>query len=257
MTPLHPDFLRIPFAHRGLHDRTAGIIENSISAFRAATNAGYAIELDVQLSADAQAMVFHDFVLDRLTGRTGPVATLTSDELAKTTLTGSNDTIQTLTTVLAEIAGRVPVLVEIKDQSQSMSTKHIGPLEQAVAAAIAGYEGPTAVMSFNPHSMLALAEISPEICRGLTTGDFNKTEYPDLDQSRLEQLRTISDFDRIGCAFISHYIAELDQPRVQQLKSQGTPIFCWTVKSPEQEAKARRTADNITFEGYRAECPSA
>lgn len=257
MTPLHPDFLRIPLAHRGLHERAMRRIENAPASFAAAVDAGYGIELDVQLSSDGQAMVFHDFVLDRLTAATGPVAAKSAQELGSIVLAGSGDTIPTLPAVLAQVSGQVPLLIEIKDQSQCLGPARIGPLEQAVADALQAYSGPVAVMSFNPHSILALANLAPGICRGLTTGDFNKTEYPEVDQRRLDALDAIEDFDAAGCAFVSHYIAELDHPRIQALRSAGVPVLCWTVKSEDQESRARATASNITFEGYLAKRPVA
>lgn len=257
MTPLHPDFIRIPLAHRGLHDRAAQKIENAPASFRAAIDSGYGIELDVQQSSDGQAMVFHDFTLDRLTDAKGPIKRKSAAELSEIVLSGSDDTIPTLSQVLALVDGRVPLLVEIKDQSQSLGTTGIGPLERAVADALLGYAGPVAVMSFNPYSIMALAEIAPLICRGLTTGDFNQTEYPNVDQSRLDDLTNITDFESVDCAFISHYVAELDHPPVQRLKAKGVPIFCWTVRSAEQERIARNTASNITFEHFTAEIPLA
>src|SRR6056297_1261202 len=117
MTALPPGFLARPIAHRGYHDAAAGRIENSRSAFAAAMEAGYGIELDVQLSRDGVAMVFHDTMLDRLTDETGPVRDRGAAALQDIGLTGSRDTIQTLTQVLRAIDGTVPVLVEIKDQS--------------------------------------------------------------------------------------------------------------------------------------------
>jgi len=144
------DFLtRRPFAHRGLHDTAQGIYENSRAAFVGAIEQGYGIELDVQMSRDGQAVVFHDDTLDRLTDHTGPVRALTAADLSGVTIGTSTDTIEPLADILAQIGGRVPILIEIKDQSLTL-TETDGILERAVAQAVADYRGPAAVMSFNP-----------------------------------------------------------------------------------------------------------
>ena len=133
-------FYTTPIAHRGFHHRDAGRPENSFAAFQAAIDRGYGIELDVQLSRDGVALVFHDYALDRLTGQTGAIRQRDADDLCQITLTGGRDTIPTLPQVLELIAGRVPLLVEIKDQDGGMGTD-IGPLEDAVAEALRDYVG--------------------------------------------------------------------------------------------------------------------
>ena len=150
--PLPAAFLTQPPAHRALHDSAAGRPENSRAAVRAAVAAGYGIEIDVQLSSDGQAMVFHDEDLDRLTSDCGPVRARTAAELGRTRLRDAEDGIPTLPEVLALIGGRVPLLIEIKDQTLTMSETD-GRLEAATAAALASYTGPVAVMSFNPHAV--------------------------------------------------------------------------------------------------------
>ena len=103
-----------PIAHRGLHDRAAGIPENTLAAARAAIAGGYAIECDVQISADGEAMVFHDEALGRLTGAVALVAETRTDALRSLAVAGSSETIPTLPDTLAAIAGRVPLVVEVK-----------------------------------------------------------------------------------------------------------------------------------------------
>ena len=171
-------FLERPIAHRGLHNARAGVIENSMSAFQAAIAHGYAIELDVQLSSDDHAIVFHDYHLDRLTGESGPVRERTAAELAQIRLSGSEDAKLTLADVLAEINGTVPVLIEIKDQSLIYGRVD-GVLERSVAKALKSYEGPAAVMSFNPHATRAMAEYAPGVARGLVTERFTFINVPD------------------------------------------------------------------------------
>ncbi|AZQ68606.1 phosphodiesterase [Silicimonas algicola] len=252
MTPALPDsFRRIPIAHRGLHDRAAGRIENSPAAFRAAVEGGWGIELDVQLSADGEAMVFHDYDLERLTGREGMVREHPADVLTALVLTGGEDRIPTLPQVLDLVRGRVPLLVEVKDQDGGLGPD-VGSLEQAVARAVEGYDGDLALMSFNPHSVAALAELCPDVPRGLTTEAFRPGDWP-VPETRLSELSAIADYDRVGASFISHGHRDLSSPRVAGLKAQGAAILCWTIRSTDEETAARRIADNVTFEGYLPE----
>ena len=242
-------FLDRPLAHRALHDVTHGRPENSLASIRSAITAGYGIEIDLQLSKDGQAMVFHDYDLQRLCGVTGAVGQRTADELARLPLTGGDEGIPTLHQVLDLVAGQVPLLIEIKDQDLRLGP-NIGRLEQAAAKALAGYSGPVALMSFNPHSVSELARLCPAIPRGLTTCNFVKADWPLVPDQRRDELARIPDFDTTGSCFISHQQDELDTPRVAELKSSGVPVLCWTIRTPEEEASARKIADNITFEGY-------
>ncbi|MEL6882896.1 MAG: glycerophosphodiester phosphodiesterase family protein [Pseudomonadota bacterium] len=250
---LDPAFLRAPLAHRALHDVTDGRPENSRAAIRAAIAHGYGIEIDLQLSADNAAMVFHDYGLDRLADGTGPVRLVPAATLGGTPLRGGDEGIPTLPEILALVAGQVPLLIEIKDQDGGMGDA-VGPLEQATADALRGYAGPVALMSFNPHSVARLADLCPDIPRGLTTSSYDPADWP-LSAATCDRLRDIPDYDRVRASFISHEVADLDRPRVAALKSQGADILCWTVKSPEQEAQARKVAQNITFEGFLASHP--
>ncbi len=251
MTRLDASFLTRPLAHRGYHNRMAGVPENARAAFGAAVAAGYGIELDVQLSADGQAMVFHDYRLDRLTAETGRVRDRTRAELERIPLTGGNETIPGLDEVLALVGDRAPVLVEIKDQDGEMR-RGVGPLERAVARVVAAHDGPVAVMSFNPYAVEAFAEAAPDIARGLTTCAYQQADWPELPDEVFADLRDIPHYERLGVSFISHLVGDLARPRVAELRAQGAHILCWTVRSAAQEAEARQVAHNITFEGYAA-----
>jgi glycerophosphoryl diester phosphodiesterase len=247
--PLPAAFLTRPLAHRALHDRAAGRPENSRAAVRAAIAAGYGIEIDVQMSADGQAMVFHDEDLDRLTTRHGPVRNRTAADLGRITLRDAEDGIPTLPEVLALVAGRVPLLIEVKDQTLTMSETD-GRLESATAAALHPYAGPVAVMSFNPHAVAWMARLAPQLPRGLTTSAYDPEDWSPLPEATCSRLRGIPDYDRTGASFVSHEAADLSRPRVAALKAQGAAILCWTTRSPAAEDQARRVAHNITFEGY-------
>ena len=252
---LTADFLRLPLAHRALHDRAKRRPENSRAAFRAALAAGYAIETDVQCSSDGQAMVFHDERLDRLTDATGLVRDHSAADLGRIALRNSDETIPTLTEILDLVAGQTPLLIEIKDQTDAMADTD-GRLESAVARALINYPGPVAVMSFNPHSVAHMADLAPQIPRGLTTAAYDHPSWAPLDPARCDELRAIPDYDRVGACFISHEAADLASPRVAALKTKGAQILTWTVTSPKVETSARQVADNITFESYLAALPT-
>ena len=251
-----PDsFLRLPITHRALHDRAAGRIENSPQAIRAAVEAGYGIEIDLQLSKDGVPMVFHDETLDRLTGEAGPVNTRTAGELGRIRLTGSTDTIPTLAEVLALIAGRVPLLIEIKDQSLVMGPTD-GRLEAATAEILSDYKGDVALMSFNPVSVAHLARLAPQLPRGITTSAYDPDDWAPMPADLCAHFRAIPDYDATLSSFISHEASDLARPRVAELKAQGATVLCWTIRSAQAEAVARKHADNVTFEGYRAALPA-
>ena len=249
MMPLDPRFLTTPLAHRALHDRAQARAENSVAAIQAAIAAGYGIEIDVQPSKDGVAMVFHDEHLFRLTDRDALIVALTAEELGGLPLCDGGGTIPTLRAVLDLVGGRVPLLIEIKDQHGGMGETD-GVLERAVAADLAGYAGPVAVMSFNPHSVAMMQHLAPGTPRGLTTSAYDPVDWSPLDLATCATLRGIPDYDRVGACFISHEAADLGRDRVAALKADGANILCWTIRSPEAEAEARKVADNVTFEGY-------
>ncbi|MEZ5716101.1 MAG: glycerophosphodiester phosphodiesterase family protein [Paracoccaceae bacterium] len=247
---LDPALLARPIAHRALHDTAAGRPENSRAAIAAAIAAGYGIEIDLQLTLDGQAMVFHDFSLERLTPAEGHTRQLTAAELARIPLShGDGETIPTLSEVLDLVAGRVPLLIEIKDQDGAMGP-NTGPLEYAAAEALKRYDGPVAVMSFNPHAVELMARLLPDCPRGLTSCGFSPLDWPLLPDATCDHLRMIPDYDRVGASFVSHNQHDLHNPRLAALRAQGARILTWTVKSPEDEDEARKIADNITFESY-------
>lgn len=245
MNALAPGFLDRPLAHRGLHDAKTGIVENSAAAVAAAVEAGYGIEIDVQLSADDGAMVFHDATLDRLTGAAGAVSSRPTAELSRIPLAGAGDggTIPTLAEVLGIVAGRVPLLIEMKDQNPNPGRPDPADgnarLAAAVAGALDGYAGPVAAMSFAADLVAAFAEVAPDIPRGLTTGDARAAATG----------RDLARAGRIG--FVSHDWRGLSCLGIGGLRAVGVPVLCWTVRAPWQAGLARRVADQITFEGFR------
>lgn len=251
MTPLPLSFFAAPIAHRAFHDVENGRPENSRAAIQAAIERGYGIEIDLQLSRDHEAMVFHDYDLTRLAEDKGPIQQRSSDELAAIRLRGGEEGIPTFSEVLDLVAGRVPLLVEIKDQDGAMGPR-TGDLERAAAACLEGYKGEVAIMSFNPHAVAEFAKYRSDLPLGLVTCAYRQQDWPLLPAATRRHLRNIPDFDRVGASFISHDVTDLANPAATRLKDLGTPILCWTVRSREVEETARQIAANITFEGYEA-----
>ena len=243
-----PDWLvRQPIAHRGLHDRGAGAVENSTSAARAALSRNYAIECDVQLTADVDAVVFHDFALDRLTRESGPVAALRADRLESFGLVGSSDRIPTFSAFLATIGGQVPLVCEIKSRFD-------GDLRLAdrVADLAADYSGPLAIKSFDPTVIIHLR--SRRWARPL--GIVAEAAYDDPEWSALAPhlKRDLSQFLHFGDTrpdFLSYHVGDLPHavPYLCRIAI-GIPVLAWTVRTPEQRQRAATWADQMVFEGF-------
>lgn len=251
MIALPQSFLDRPIAHRALHDLADGRPENSRAAIKEAIARGYGIEIDLQLSQDAQAMVFHDYDLERLTGEAGRVRNQSASDLEQIKLIGGDEGVPTFSDVLALVGGQVPLLIELKDQHGEMGDTD-GALEAAVARALKSYDGPAALMSFNPNMVATLSRLLPDYPRGLVTSSYEARHWPQLPESVRDHLRDIPDFERAGCSFISHHATDLSRARVKALRAAGAPVLCWTIRSQAEEQTARRHSDNITFEGYLA-----
>ncbi len=229
------------YAHRGLHGaglNGEGRIENSPSAFAAAIERGLGIECDVQRSRDGQAMVFHDWELDRLTAASGPVKARKSAELQQIALGDGPDTIPTLPQLLAQIGGRVPLLIEIKSKREV----RYAPLCLAVRNALEGYLGPVAVMSFDPRVVRWFADTARHIVRGLVVTE--------------EGHRTLSGRYRRHAAlwharpeFLAYDVRDLPARFAEAQRNRGLPLLTWTVRSEELAERAREHADAAIAEG--------
>jgi len=222
-----------PFAHRGLHG--GGIVENSPSAFRAAIAAGHGIELDVQASADGEAIVFHDYELDRLAGRSGRLAEFDAATISAVLLTGTDETIPSLAQTLALIDGKAPLLIEVKSPG-----RHVDTLSRAVERAIRGYKGPVAVMSFNPEIGRWFADNAPEVLRGLVVTEAGKKWRGWLTR-RLALWRSKADF-------LAYDIRDLPSRFASAQRAKGLKVTTWTCRSDAHRATAAAHADQIIYE---------
>jgi glycerophosphoryl diester phosphodiesterase len=232
--------LAAPVAHRGLHDPASGVVENSLTAFRAAARGGYPAELDVRLLADGEVLVFHDATLDRMTNASGPVADRTSDELRNVRLPDGTR-VPLFREVLETVAGATPLLVEIKNEGV------VGPVEEAVAGLLAGYRGPYAVQSFHPGTVRYWKQHVPGVTRGLLSGDFR---HEAIDEPTRERLRRLEAIDECEPDFIGYDIRLLPSEDVTRARARGLPVLGWTVRSREEAGRAVALCDNIIFEGF-------
>ena len=250
---VRPDWLVArPIAHRGLHERAAGRIENSPGAAKAAIDRDFAIECDVQLSADGEAMVFHDFVLDRLTGETGAVSARSTAALGRIVLKDSTDVIPTLPAFLDLIAGRVPLVVEIKSRFDSDLR-----LARRVAEIVAGRAAPIAIKSFDPDPIAFLqAERELLALEGVPLGivaeaHYDKGDWRFLSPERQVELPNLLHFERTRPDFLSWHVEDLPHSAPFLCRSAiGLPVMTWTVRTPEQRARAAKWADQMVFEGF-------
>jgi len=227
------------FAHRGLHG--PGAPENSPSAFAAALARGLGIECDVHKSSDGQAVVFHDWELDRLTAETGPVTGRSAAQLAAIPLSGSSDTIPTLRQVLDQVGGRVPLIIEVK----SRRDQRIGALCLAVRRVLEGYLGPHAVMSFDPRVSHWFAHHSPHTVRGLVVTEEGNKALPGRLRRHLALWHARPDF-------LAYDIRDLPGRFPAAQRRRGLPIVTWTVRTAEHLVRARANADAPTVEGAGA-----
>lgn len=239
-----------PIAHRGLHDRAAGVIENSRSAFEAAVARGFAIECDLQLSSDGEAIVFHDDALERLTGTAGFVRDRTAAELTAMPLLASAaaDCPQRFTEFLDQIAGRTLLQIELKRQASRKATKQ---LAASATAALAGYKGPVTVESFDPEMLVAMRGCGYDGPLGIITESYDRPGWEKrMSNGDRARLRHLLHWPRTRFDFISCGFKDLGLPAVRLFRALGIPVTAWTVRTPEEARLARTGADQIVFEGF-------
>lgn len=235
-----------PVAHRGLHDAARGIVENAPSAIDAAVAGGFAVEVDVQASADGEAMVFHDFTLDRLTAGTGPLRALDAAALSQIVFRGTADPLMRLPDLLDRVAGRVPLLIEIKSDF-SGDTR----LAARAAALVAAYNGPAALMSFDPRMLATVRETAPAVPRGIVAEHhYRCPDWDRLSAPRRLCLGHLLHWPRSRFQFVAYKVADLDAPAPRMARALGFPLLTWTVRTQEERARAARRADQIVFEGF-------
>ena len=225
---------RTPFANRGLHG--AHYVENSRAAAEAAVSHGYGVKVDVQFSLDGMAYVIADPTLDRLTETSGQVRHYSSKQLSQIKLAGTDETLPKLDEILGLVAGRTPVLVELK-----AIEGHVSQLCVAVRHAIESYRGEAAVMSLHGEVSRWFSSHGERITRGLMLSD--SSIY-----AKEEGAEKVQALWRARPEFLAFDIADLPNRFAQRQRRRGIPILSWTVASAEQQAIAAECADQIVFE---------
>lgn len=246
-----PDWLTArPVAHRGLHELARGIVENMPGAARAAVEGRFAIECDIQLSADGEAMVHHDDALGRLTEGSARLADMTSAELKAVTFRHTPERMMALSDLCALVAGRVPLVVEVKSHFDGDRR-----LVARMAQVLEGYSGPIVGMSFDPDQVLALREAMPKLPRGIVAQRTYDDDYwakltPDQRAGMLHLRHAF----RTEPHFVAFWVEQLPAPAPWIARNVfGCPLLSWTVRTPDQRARAARYADQMIFEGFRPE----
>ena len=235
-----------PVAHRGLWS-PSGAPENSLAAFQAACAGGYGIELDVQLTRDGEAVVFHDDRLDRMCGVEGKLRDRSLAELRELRLKGTDETIPTLAETLAEVGHRALVHIELKTPFGE-----VGPLEKRVHEILIDHNGPICIIGFNPYSHAWFAAHHPKVLRGLDSYRWNDQGAQTLAPEQRKAFARLEHVEIAKPHFLALGLDMLPSPKAAAYREQGMPIVAWTVRRPEQWEAIKDSCDNLIFEGFAA-----
>lgn len=238
-------------AHRGLHHNDRGIPENSITAFRGAMEKGYIIELDVAMTKDKKLIVYHDRKLRRGLGIDQYLHELTYEELSQYQLFCSNETIPLFRDVLAFVAGKVPLLIEVKNEGK------VGEMENLIYEELQEYQGQYAIQSFNPFTLNWFRKNAPTVLRGQLAGSFVVSDY-DVEFAGTSRLPWYKRFLLENLLlnmvsrphFISYEVAHTSNARLKSLRNLGVPLLGWTVRVKEEYDKVRENFDNLIVESF-------
>lgn len=244
-----PDWLTArPIAHRGLHDAANGLIENTAGALAAAIDGGYGIEVDLQISADGEAMVHHDDVLGRLTDGAGRLDQMTGAALQRVSFRDSRERMLTLGELCDLVGGRAAMLIELKSRFDGNSR-----LPERVATVLAGYQGPVAPMSFDPMQLEVLRHKSPRLPRGIVAAKYRPHPYWDRMPPWLRYgMGSLLPALTARPLFVAYAIGDL--PAVAPLAARHIlclPLLTWVVRTAPERERAARYADQMIFEGFR------
>jgi glycerophosphoryl diester phosphodiesterase len=244
-----PDWLTAqPVAHRGLHDLAAGVVENTTSAFAAAIAGGFAIETDLQISSDGEAMVHHDFALGRLTLGSRQLAAMTAAGLKEVPFKATADRMMTLSELCGFVGGRAPMLIELKSRFDG----NLRLVERA-AEVLKTYAGSFALMSFDPEPIIALRALAPAFTRGIVAErGYADAEWQTLTDRRKRSLAFLLHAPRSRPHFIAYRVNDLPSPAPWIARHVlGRPLLAWTVRTDAERERAKRRADQMIFEGFR------
>jgi len=237
-----------PIAHRGLHDAARGLIENTAGAVAAAIEAGFGIEVDVQISGDGEAMVYHDATLGRLAEGAERLDRLTAAALKQVPFRGSSERMMTLSDLCDLVAGRGAMAIELKSRFDGDDR-----LPSRVAEVLTRYGGSAAPMSFDPRQIQVLRHKAPHIPCGIVAAKYRPHPYWDLMPV---WMRRGMGYLLTGLAarpqFVAYAVADL--PAFAPLFARRVlrlPLLAWTVRTESERQRAMRWADQMIFEGLR------
>jgi glycerophosphoryl diester phosphodiesterase len=237
-----------PVAHRGLHDAGAGVVENMPSAFAAAIAGNYGIECDLQITSDGEAMVHHDHVLGRLNEGDAPLRSKTAAELKAVKFRGTAERMMTLRELLDFVAGRVPLLLEMKSRFDGDMR-----LPARLAEVVRNYSGPVSTMSFDPDQVAEIARIAPGLPRGIVAERwYTHREWTPLSAWQKQAMGNLLHAFRTRPHFVNYSVKDL--PAAAPLIARyafGLPLLAWTVRNDSDRKRARVWANQMVFEGFR------
>jgi glycerophosphoryl diester phosphodiesterase len=236
-----------PVAHRGLHDAARGIIENMPAAAQAAIAGNFSIECDIQLTADGEAMVHHDEALGRLTEGTGALKAMTAAELKSVKFKDTPERMMSLGDLCALVDGRVPLVIEVKSHFDGDRK-----LVRRMAEVLASYSGPAVGMSFDPDQVLGLRETMPALPRGIVAQrNYDDDYWAKLTPAQRRGMLHLRHAFRTRPHFVAFSVNQLPAPAPWIAHNVfGLPLLTWTVRTPEQRARAAQYADQMIFEGF-------
>ena len=243
-----PDWLTArPVAHRGLHDAARGVIENMPGAVQAAIAGNFSIEVDIQLTADGEAMVHHDDALGRLTEGSGALLGKSAAELRAVKFKNTTERMMSLDDLLTLVAGRAPLVIEVKSHFDGDRK-----LVKRMADGLASYSGPVVGMSFDPDQVLALREFAPNLPRGIVAQrNYDDDYWKKLTREQRDSMLYLRHGFRTEPHFVAFWVNQLPAPAPWIARNIfGCPLLAWTVRTPEQREWAARYADQMIFEGF-------
>jgi glycerophosphoryl diester phosphodiesterase len=237
-----------PIAHRGLHDASVGVVENTASAFSAAIAGGYGIETDLQISADGEAMVQHDDALGRLTEGSGRLSDMAAAEIKRVRFKTSADRILDLGELCDLVGGRTTLVLELKSHFDGDRR-----LVQRAADVLKNYAGPVAVMTFDPAMIEVVRWIAPHLTRGIIAErHYAHHEWDRFPAAEKRRMAFLLHANRTRPHFIAYGVKDL--PAVAPLIARmifRLPLLTWTVRDEAERRRAARWADQMIFEGIR------
>lgn len=233
-------------ARRGIHDKKSNIPENSLQSFAFAIEKGYPIELDVSLTKDSKLVIIHDKKLKRLFNLDTYLSDATYEELSKLKIQNSNESLPLFSEVLAFVAGRVPLLIEIKNEGK------VGPMESMVYEDLKKYQGKYAIQSFNPYTVKWFRINAPNVLRGQLAGSNIVSDY-EVEYQGTSQLpwyksillkNLLLNFESKP-NFIAYEVKYTSNDYAKNLRKLGVPIIGWSIQDQAEYDKVKAAYDNF------------